>query len=324
MALTHFFKPRAMLNSLVRELTSEGRPPGIKNGFRHGGPDQSGGAHGAYRDVIKLAHDAGAELVVKVVPAIRNLSVYRFGAALLARPLRDGQGLFSAPVDSLSLNLFARGQGSEVFEAQVNANALEWLANTWCSGLDINYDVEEPISPSVAGKVRAVLDLAVRQGAAVEYAKGVAGKAECIAFAFQFPALDWHPAQRLFVTVAQVWAFLLAPRFGVLLADGVNRARVKAKLLAAAAGELVQVKAGMPAPAKAQGILLSVIAEVPDEVAGPALLVQQAGQRLHPVAIDQNHAGYINGGSPAASRHERCAFAFYLPGLKSGASREFG
>jgi hypothetical protein len=50
----HFFKPRAMLNSLVRQLSSEGRPASIKNGLRHTGLGKSGGIHVAYRNVIKL------------------------------------------------------------------------------------------------------------------------------------------------------------------------------------------------------------------------------------------------------------------------------
>ena len=76
-ALVHFFKPRAMLNSLVRQLSSEGRPPSIENRLCHGGLGKPCGAHVADRNVIKLTHDAGAELVVKIIAAIRNLRVYR-------------------------------------------------------------------------------------------------------------------------------------------------------------------------------------------------------------------------------------------------------
>ena len=78
---------------------------------------------------------------------------------------------------------------------------------------------------------------------------------------------------------------MLAAGFGVLLADGIDSAGVQAKLLAAASSKVVQVEAGKPLAAKAQRILLSVIAEVPDKVDCTSLLVEQTIQGLDTVAI---------------------------------------
>ena len=72
----HFFKPRAMLNSLVRQLSSEGRPARIHNGLRHAGLGESGGADVAHRDVIKLTHQLSAELVMKVVSNRVRTDIY--------------------------------------------------------------------------------------------------------------------------------------------------------------------------------------------------------------------------------------------------------
>src|SRR6516164_4478932 len=50
----HFFVPRAMLNSLVREHASKGRPACIENGLRHAGLGESGSVHITHRDVIEV------------------------------------------------------------------------------------------------------------------------------------------------------------------------------------------------------------------------------------------------------------------------------
>ena len=320
--LVDFFKPRAMLDSLVRQLISKLTPACIQHRLGHVCFCQTCGIDVAYRDVIKLTHDAGAELVVKVVAAIRHLRVYRLDAALFARSLRSGQYGFSAAVDSLRLNLLARGQGGEVFQAQVNTHALERLTNASGSGIDLNDDVQKPVAPTVAGEVRAVLDFPIGQSPAVKDSEGVSGKAKGVALALEFPALERHPAERPLAPVAQKRPLLLATRLGVLLAHGVDRARVKAQLFAGASSQHIQIKAGEPLPAKAQSIFLPVVAVVPDEIAGPALAIEQASQRFDTVSVDQQHTVNINSTLHKDQQPERYAFALYLPGLKAGVSRE--
>ena len=281
-ALVHFFKPRAMLDSLVRQLGSEGRPPSIENRLCHAGLGKPCGAHVADRNAIKLTHDAGAELVVKVVSAIGNLRVYRLHPVFLVRPLRHGQSLFSASVNALRFNLFASGQGGEVFQAEVNPDTSHGRTGIGRNDIDINHDVQKPVAPAIAGKVRSVLDLALGQRPTVEHAKGVASKAKGVPLAFEFTPLEWHPAQRLLAPVTQVRALLLAARLGVLLADRIHGARVQAQLLAAAGRQLVQIATAMPRPAKTQGVLLPVIAEVPDEIDWPGFACSAGQQATSP------------------------------------------
>ena len=359
--LVHFFKPCAMPNGLVRELSSEGRPTCIENGLGHSALGKPGSIYVAYCNVVKLAHDAGAEFVVKVVTAIRNLPVYRTHPAPFARPLRGSQSGLSAPIDALRLDFFARGQGSEVFQAKVNAHALDGLTHASDSAIHLKHDIQEPVAPAVAGKVGAVLDFSNRQGATVEHAERVSSKSKGIALALQLPALERNPPVGFLPPVTQVRTFFLAARLGVLLTHSVDRARVQTQLFAASCGQLVQIEPGVPAPAKAQGIFLPVITEAPNEIAGPALLVQQASQRLHPVSVNRNHFCFFKKSSTArriSSDTETSSFlesacnrskagsgrkkyvrfihtlyrqtqqpdsfaaALYLPGLKAGVSRE--
>jgi hypothetical protein len=153
---------------------------------------------------------------------------------------------------------------------------------------------------SISRKVASILDLSCRQSTAVKYAEGIAGKAKCIAFALQLTAFEWYPSQGLFsAPVAQIRALLLGPGLGVLLAHSIDRARMQAQFFAAALREFVQVKTGMPAPVKTQSIFLPVVTEIPDEVDSPALLVQQAVQRLHPVSVHEDHGCFFRKSSMA-------------------------
>ena len=361
-ALADFFKPCVMPNGLVREFVSKSRPSSIKNRLDHGGLGQACGVHVAHRNIVKLTHDAGAELVVKIIAAIRYLRVYRRHTFLFIRALSNSQRRLSAPVNALRLNFLARGQRGEVFQAQVNADTLDGPAGAGRNSIDFNDDVQKPVAPAVAGEARTVLDFPVWQGAAVKNAEGITRKAKGVAFALELPALEQHPSERPFAPVAQVRPRLLAARLGVLLAHGIDRARVQAKLFAAASGQFVQIEPAVPGPAKAQGVLLPVIAVVLDEIAGPTLRIKQASQGFHPVSVDRNHFCFFRKSSTArrissetetsnflessrnrskaGSGRNKCvrfihtlyqqtqqpdsfAAALYLPGLKAGVSREF-
>lgn len=87
-----------MLNSLVRQLISEGRPTSIEYGFRHVGFGESGGIDVAYRNIVKLSHDAIRKFVVKVISAIGGFDLYRLDTPLLVSPLRHGQLIFCAAI----------------------------------------------------------------------------------------------------------------------------------------------------------------------------------------------------------------------------------
>lgn len=309
-----------MLNSLVRKFATEGRPTGIQNGLRHAGFGESCGVHVANRDIVKLLNDARREFVVKIVATVRNLCVNGTHATFLPGALGNGKRLLRASVDMLRLDLFASGQRGKVFQAKVDADATARTASVGRSNGNVDHDVQEPVAARVFGEVRSVLDFPLRERATVEYAKGIASEPEGAAFALQFAALERNPPEVLLAPIAQVRALLLRARLGVLLAHGVHRAGVKTKFFAAALRELVQVEPGMPAAVKSQRILLPVVAEIPDEVARPGLLVQQSVQRLHPVSIDEDHFWVFKNSAIARRISSETGTSSLLDNARSSAS----
>ena len=64
---------------------------------------------------------------------------------------------------------------------------------------------------------------------------------------------------------------------------------MQAKLFGTSGGQAVEVKSAWPALIPSQGVLLDVVAIVPNVVDSAALCVEQTGKRLHSIAIDQQH-----------------------------------
>jgi hypothetical protein len=145
------------------------------------------------------------------------------------------------------------------------------------------------MSACIAGEVRAVLDLAFGERAGVKHPKGVSGKAEGLPLALQVAALQGYPALGAPAPPAQERAVSLTAGLGVLLADGVDSARMQGELLAAPRGQTIQIKTARPALVPLQCLKLSIVAEIPDEIAGARLAVKQSGERLDAVSIHQQH-----------------------------------
>jgi len=283
----HLLKPSPVRNRFVAEHVSEGRPASIKNRLRHAGFGESGRVHVAHGDVIKLSDDARGELMVEIAPRIGNAGVNIGSLALLSGALRNCEPFLKFVEMARVGDLLARGHGGEVLQSEINTDALYGLAAI--SLCNLNDDVEKPIAATVSGKVRAVLDLAFRQGAAVEHAEGITGKAEGITFALQVATPNWNPSKGLFATITKVRLFVLASRLCIPQANLSNCVCIQTKFFAAPCGQVAKVKSSQPFSVPSQSILLSVIAIVPDKVDRTRLLIQQAVQRLHAVTIDKDH-----------------------------------
>jgi hypothetical protein len=141
----------------------------------------------------------------------------------------------------------------------------------------------------IAGEVRAVLDLAFGERAGVKHPEGLAGKAEGLPLALEIPALQGHPAQRAPAPPAQEWAVPLTAGLGVLLANSVDGAGMQGKILAAPRSQAIQIKTARPALVPLQSLKLSIVAEIPDEIAGARLAVEESGEGLDAVSIHQQH-----------------------------------
>jgi hypothetical protein len=75
-----------------------------------------------------------------------------------------------------------------------------------------------------------------------------------------------------------------------LFTHGVDGACVQGEFLAAPGRQPIEIKTGRPAFVPFQRLLLSLVAEIPDKVAGARLAVEHSDQRFDTVSIDQQHS----------------------------------
>src|SRR5277367_1253296 len=197
----HFLVPSPVRGRFVAEHASEGRPACIENGLRQAGLGESGGIHIADRDVIKLSNDAGRQLVVKVTAGIGDSRINVRRLTSFAGPLRGSAFVGQLPQMPRVLDLVPGGQGREVIQAQVDADAA--AHGPRLGRRDLHDDIQEPTPARVTGEVRAVLDLAVGQRPGVKHSEGVSCKAKGVPLALQIPAFQRYPAQRTPATPAQ-------------------------------------------------------------------------------------------------------------------------
>lgn len=272
----HFFVPSTVRNRFVAEHVSEGGPASIQHRFCHGRFDQGSSVDVANCDVVKLTDYARRELMVEIVSSARNSRVNLCRLTALASSLGYGQLISQFGQVPRVGNLFASGQGCKVFQAKIDANAIHGLSSITIWYFD-GY-VEEPIAASIAGKVCPVLDFSLREGARMEDAKGISSKPEGIPLSFQMMTSKRNPAKGTFATVAQEWQTFLKTALCVLIAHRIDRARIQPQFLAAACGQVVEVKPGEPFASPLQSILLAVIAVIKNKIDRPGLLIQQAIQ----------------------------------------------
>ena len=319
--LVHFFQPGAMLNSLVRQLISKGRPTSVHYRLGHVGPGKPGSGHIPHCNQIKLAHDATGELVQKITAPMGGLGLNSLDTSSLVRTLGYGQRIFGIPVQTGSLNLFAVGQSRKVFESKVNADAT--VDRALHTVRHLNADIKKPVPTAVLGEVGAVLDRGSRRNAATLKDSELATiEVKSVGRFFKFAPLQWNPAKILLASVAQVGTLPLRARLRVLFTHRVDGATVNAELLAGTGGELIQIKAREPFATKAKGVLLAIVAVVKDKIHRAGLLIQQAGKRFDSVAVHKQHTGYINSTDTIQQHFQRFALALYLPALNDRVSWE--
>jgi hypothetical protein len=287
-AFFDFFIPRAMLNSLVRQLTTEDRPRRIEYGLGHLGLGKSCGIHIPHRNKIELSHDAMRELMQLIVTSIGNLGVYLRSKPLFVCSLRHAKTLFQSLIVVSVGDFFARRKSGKVFQAEINTHCRVYW--TYWNFSDIYHDIQIPVAASIAAEVRTVPDFPFREISGIEYAKSVASEAKSAPLALEVSAFERNPCKALFATVAKVGSLVPLSRVGVLLAYRVHCTRVQTKQPSASRREHVQVEAARPFFVPLQCVLLRVVAVIPHKVYRAALSVQQAVQRLHAIAVDQIHS----------------------------------
>lgn len=292
--LIDFLVPRAMLNSLVREHRTESRPGSIEHGLGHPGLGQSRGINVTYRNVVKLPHDTMRELVQEILARVADLGVNLCRERSLLCALCAGKPCLKTAIPARVLNLLARRKRSEISQPQIDTDAPKRLSYRRIPYLDD--DVQEPLTATVAAEVRSIFDFAFGERSGIENSERVTCESKCVPRSFNVPPLQRNPSQRLFTPITQVRAPVLRSRLGVLFTYRVYRAGVKAEVFGAPRGQAVEVKPARPTLIPFERMLLSVVAVVPYIVHRVALLIQQTTERLHSVAVNQQHCISIQEG----------------------------
>ena len=286
-SLIDFLVPRAMLNSLVREHRTEGRPRSIQNRFGQLGPGQSRGVNVAHRDVVKLSHDAARELVQKITSRVTDLEVDFRCKQFLSGALRAPQPLLKAPIPTGADDALTCRKHGEVFQPQVDTDSPQGRSHRRVR--DLNHHVQEPVASSITTEVCSISNLARGQRARMEYTEGVTRKTKRVAMAPEVAPFKRNPSQRLLSAISQIRLSVLPPGSRISLTDLVDGSGVQSKFLRGSRGQNVQIKSARPTLIPLQRVFLRVVAIVPDVVDRAALPVEQADGRFDSIAISQQH-----------------------------------
>ncbi|MGC1388208.1 MAG: hypothetical protein WA807_09400 [Steroidobacteraceae bacterium] len=99
---------------------------------------------------------------------------------------------------------------------------------------------------------------------------------------------------------------------------------MQGECLAAAGGQAIQIETARPALIPFQRVLLGVVAEIPDQITGARLRVQQTGEGFDAVSIDQHHWPKLicssGAGKNSKLRETLNKERHFLPGLNSAVS----
>jgi len=318
-SFVHFLKPGFALDSFAAEHLTEGRPTGIQHGFGQVSFGQTRSIDIAHGDVIELLNELQRFLVQKVRALIDDLGVDRRHLPSLVGALGDTELGFQCPIGARIADLFARREGGKVLQAQIDTDTAN--RHSGQSIGDLDHHIQKPVASDISGKAGTVLDFPFRQRAGVEHPKRVPVEAEGVPFALEVTAFKGNPTQRFLAAIAQIGPFFLRSGFSVLLARGVDRARVQAQFLAAANRQRVQVESGWPALVPLQRKLLSVVAEIPGEIQRAALFIQQAAHGFNAVTEHLNHLRIITYFSNQPRKTDRPSDgSLCLPGMNAGVS----
>ena len=266
-----FLEHSAMPNGLVRELVAECRPACIIDGLCHAGLGESCRIDVANGDVVELVHDAMREFVNEVAAAGGDLCVNLLGLTLLTGPLSLSEEIFECSIVARVVDLLAGGKRSEIFEPKIYSDTRSDGARKIF--FDLNGNVQIPVAKRVPRETCTVFDLSFWKWPRLEHSENISIKSEIIANPVKVTAFYREPAKRLFATISQIWATLFYPRFCILLTYCVDCPSMQTKFFTASRGKSIQIKTREPFSVKAKGILLPIIAVVPDKINLPGLLV---------------------------------------------------
>lgn len=224
----------------------------------------------------------------EILAAVLNLGMDRSGESLLVGALSHAKALLISSKELGRLYLFSIGKSCEGFESKVNANGRGYLSSL--SLWYFNWDVHIPSPLRVLRERTTVFDGALSgERPRQKHAEEDSSELDGISFDRDVPSSERNPSKVFLGSPPKEWAFMLPSALDVLLADGVNRVAIKAKIFARSNCEIDQVKSGGPLLAKTNAKLLRFIAEVPNIVYCAGLFPEFSVKAFDSVAIDFNH-----------------------------------
>lgn len=287
-SLAHLFVHRPVRNRFVTELVPQGGPACIVNRLRHAGFGEAGGVHIPDRDVVEVTNEPRGKLVKKIAPCVLDACVDVCGKPLLPCALSFAElGLQASELARIVDNL-ASAEGRQSFEAQVDSDRALNLSRR--DRLNIDSEVQIPAAPRVLTEAGAVAELgAGRQVAGFEDAERLSHEPEAVVGPADRWGPEWNPSERFLSSVAQPRAAMLMAAADILMSDHANRGRVKTKFFAASGKKLVEVIPAWPTLSPLRRMALHIVAVVPNVIHRAGLAVEFALERLHAIAVGQDH-----------------------------------
>lgn len=288
----NFLVSSAIPNGLVRKLQTEGRPAGIKDGLSHAGFGESGGIYISHRDIVEFVGQARRFLMQEISASATDPGVDVSCLTLFSGTMGRSELLGEFGKMARVIYLLAIGQRGERFKPEVYAYCFDGSASN-----GIRYfhnDIQIPIALCILAEIGTIEDLAGWNWATFENFVGGSIESNSALHFINGAALRWNPSERFLAPILQVWALVLTPGFGILLANGCDSLRRNSEFLAAAEGKANQVESRRPLPIPLQGGLLRVVAEIPDEVDLTSHRVQQPKMVFDAVSVSQIHEAILS------------------------------
>src|SRR5579863_3152570 len=237
-------------------------------------------------DLPVLAHEPRGQLVQEMLAAVRDLRVDGAHTGLAPGTLGDGERLLVLAVDAGGLDLLARRERDQGFEAEVDADLTgAMLSVLW----RLNLQIQVPAAPGILAKAAAENPPA--DGAAEPEPVPPPEEHHRIVLPSNGTrGLEGDPPEGLSSPPSRPLAAGV-PGDHKPLAHRLHGIRVQAEELAAAAGEIDQIEARGPALVVPASGVVDLAAIVPDPVHPLSLsLKMPTGSRiLDPIPVREHH-----------------------------------
>lgn len=320
-AFRHFTVHHLPRYRFVFKKVTEDRPSGVVHRFGHLRFGQFGTANIAHHNQFTVLCQPIRCFMQKVLATVGDLGVKipRLSGTTLA--LMFGYAALLISIPARRLNFAPIRAGRQRFQPQVDSDML--FAGCYGFVWRFTDEIDIPASPRILSE-SAAFDQAGNLSTLPE-PENLPCITNGIAQHLHARGFEGNPSQRPFTAPAQSAFLLLLTARGVFLAHRLHRLRVQAQFPAAARCQLIQIKATGPALIPAHGMLLGVVAEIPDGIDRPRHAFQRAGANrvFNTIPKGFNHLFIIEFSLDSVHlKQRRTPFAaLSIPSLKEGVFR---